>query len=301
MVNLFKIKTRKISTDIRKRLLNGGLRLSCFTGGEYVIEDFGGFETRHVSTIRLLTMALTIARKDIKNDFSVVINTTDYTRENTPHLAYAKSEDKTKVILIPDFIMDNWPACGIDDYMETVNAMVAKSKERVVYDKLFWIGNIATHKSRAILCELAQEDPRIEAIAMDWQRNKFEVLEKQPSTMFVSLPEHCRYKYLIDIQGAGYSGRAKILLFSGRPLFLVDRRWHEYFYKDIKPFVHYIPVQEDLSDLTEKLDWAEHHQKEAFRIAEEAQNYAINNLTREKAVEYLANVLVEYSNKYPLA
>ena len=136
---------------------------------------------------------------------------------------------------------------------------------------------------------------------MDWQRNKFEVLEKQPSTMFVSLPEHCRYKYLIDIQGAGYSGRAKILLFSGRPLFLVDRRWHEYFYKDIKPFVHYIPVQEDLSDLIEKLDLADHHQKEAFRIAEEAQNYAINNLTREKAVEYLANVLVEYSNKYPLA
>jgi len=300
MFNLFKTSIRKISLNVKKRLSNEGLRLSYFVEGQYVIEDFGGFETRHVSTIRLLTMALTIAKQDIKNDFSVVINTSDYAKKNGPYFAYAKSEDKTNVILIPDFIMDNWPVCGIDDYMETVNAMVAKSKECIVYDKLFWIGNITTHKSRAILCELAKEDTRIEAIAMDWQRNKFKILEKQTSTIFISLPEHCRYKYLIDIQGVGYSARTKILLFSGRPLFLVDRRWHEYFYKDIEPFVHYIPVREDLSDLIEKLDWADHHQKEALKIAEKAQDYAINNLTRGKAIEYLANILVEYSDKYPL-
>ena len=245
-------------------------------------------------------MALTIARENIKNSFSVVINTSDYAKDNTPHFAYAKSEDKTNVILIPDFIMDSWPACGIDDYTATVNAMVEKSNEKIVYDKLFWIGNPTTHKSRVTLCELAQKDNRIEAIAMDWQRNEFKVLKKQPSTTFISLPEHCRYKYLIDIQGCGYSGRTKILLFSGRPLFLVDRQWHEYFYKDIKPYTHYIPVKEDLSDLIEKLDWADNHQEEALKIAKNAQDYAINNLTREKAVEYLANVLVEYSNNYPL-
>jgi len=52
--------------------------------------------------------------------------------------------------------------------------------------------------------------------------------------------------------------------------------------------------------LIEKLDWADNHQKETLKIAKNAQDYAINNLTREKAVEYLANVLVEYSKNYPL-
>lgn len=284
----------------QERLLRENLRLTCFVSSHYRIDDFGGYETRHVSTIRLLTMALTIARENIKNNFSVVINTSDYAKDNIPHFAYAKSDDNNNVILIPDFIMDSWPVCGIDDYTATVNAMVEKSKEKILYDKLFWIGNITTHKSRVTLFELSQIDNRIEAIAMDWQRDEFKVLKKQPSTIFISLPEHCRYKYLIDIQGVGYSGRAKILLFSGRPLFLVDRQWHEYFYKDIKPYTHYIPVKEDLSDLIEKINWADNHQEEVLRIAKNAQDFAINNLTREKAVEYLANVLVEYSNNYPL-
>jgi hypothetical protein len=290
----------KIIFKIRKkRPLSEKLRLTCFVGSHYSIDDFGGFETRHVSTIRLLTMALTIAKENIKNNFSVVISSSDYAKDNTPHFAYAKSRDKNNVILIPDFVMDSWPVCGIDDYTATVNAMVEKSNEKIVYDKLFWIGNPTTHKSRGTLCELAQKYNRIEAIAMGWQHNDFKLLQKQPSTTFISLPEHCRYKYLIDIQGCGYSGRTKILLFSGRPLFLVDRQWHEYFYKDIKPYTHYIPVKEDLSDLIEKLDWADNHQEEALKIAKNAQDYAINNLTRGKAVEYLANVLVEYSNNYP--
>ena len=301
MFNFFKINTKQFLLNNKIKPLTEGLRLTYFVGGQYNIEDFGGFETRNVSTIRLLTMALTSAKKDIKNNFSIVIKTLDYAKENTPHFAYAKSEDKTNVILIPDFIMDSWPVCGINDYSSTVHAMVEKSKEKIVYDKLFWIGNTQTHKSRETLCALAKKDNRIEAIAMDWQRNKFKILEKQPSTAFISLPEHCRYKYLIDVQGNGYSARAKILLFSGRPLFLVDRRWHEYFYKDIKPYIHYIPVKEDLSDLIEGLDWADNHQEETFRIARKAQDYAINNLTREKAVDYLANVLVEYSHNYPMA
>lgn len=245
-------------------------------------------------------MALTIAKENIKNNFSVVISTSDYAKDNTPHFAYAKSKDNNNVILIPDFIMDSWPACEIDDYTTTVNAMVEKSNEKILYDKLFWIGNVITHKSRVTLCELAQIDNRIEAIAMDWQRNEFKVLKKQPSTFFISLPDHCRYKYLIDIQGVGYSGRAKILLFSGRPLFLVDRKWHEYFYKDLKPYAHYIPVKEDLSDLIEKMNWADNHQEKVLKIAKNAQDYAINNLTRGKAVEYLANALVEYADKHPL-
>jgi hypothetical protein len=35
-----------------------------------------------------------------------------------------------------------------------------------------------------------------------------------------------------------------------------DSNYYEHFYKDLKPWVHYIPFQRDLSDLEEKLKWA---------------------------------------------
>ena len=44
----------------------------------------------------------------------------------------------------------------------------------------------------------------------------------------------------------------------------------DYIHDYIKPFVHYVPVQSDLSDLLEKLEWAESHPKEAQRISDNA-------------------------------
>lgn len=41
-----------------------------------------------------------------------------------------------------------------------------------------------------------------------------------------------------------------------------------WFHQFLKPWVHYIPVATDLSDLEEKWKWAESHPEEAHRIAE---------------------------------
>ncbi len=38
----------------------------------------------------------------------------------------------------------------------------------------------------------------------------------------------------------------------------------------IKPWIHYIPIREDLSDLLEKLHWAEAHPREAKQISDQA-------------------------------
>ena len=44
----------------------------------------------------------------------------------------------------------------------------------------------------------------------------------------------------------------------------------DYIHEDIQPFVHYVPVKEDLSDVMEKLEWAESHPEEAKQIADNA-------------------------------
>lgn len=77
---------------------------------------------------------------------------------------------------------------------------------------------------------------------------------QQNSTKYISLPELVSmYSILIDIEGNGYSGRLKYLLWSHRPVIIIDRPHKEFFFKYLKEWEYYIPVKQDLSDLIEKL------------------------------------------------
>jgi spore maturation protein CgeB len=42
----------------------------------------------------------------------------------------------------------------------------------------------------------------------------------------------------------------------------------------LKPFVHYIPIKKDFSDLFEKIEYLKNNDKEAERIAKNAQEFA---------------------------
>ena len=250
------------------------------------------YEDRSVKTVQMFMQAFEYAKPQIRKSFSLVISFDDYYDKSRKAFAYCKSDDMDNVILIPDFCFLNWKESGMLDYEDTCNALMEASRKEPLYDKLFWIGNTATHPTRKVLCDIASRDKRIEAYGMNWVDEN----GVPGPTKFVSLVDHAQYKYLIDIQGRGYSGRTKMLMFSGRPLFIADRKWHEYWYKDINPFVHYIPVKEDLSDLAEKLDWAWNNPDEAKKIAVNAQEYARSSLRRENAIEYLTRVIVEYAN-----
>jgi hypothetical protein len=99
-----------------------------------------------------------------------------------------------------------------------------------------------------------------------------------------------QYKYLIDIGGNGYSGRLKFLLFSKRPLLLVERNYIEYFHNDLQPWVHYVPVKMDLTDILIQVKWLENNYDKALQIAQNAYNFATNNFTEEKINERIYTV-----------
>ena len=252
------------------------------------------FEERAEKTTQLLFAAIEKVKKHLHKNMIVKVNCQDYVDRNIKILAYSKRSDQTNVIAIPDFSFINWNQCGIDDYDKTCQEIVKASKIPPVHATLFWIGNAETHPTRKLLCDMSEQDNRIEAYGMSWMKSD----KGQTGTKYVSLIDHTKYQYLIDLQGRGWSGRTKFLFFSGRPLFLVDRAWKEYWYKDIQPYVYYIPVKEDLSDLCQQLDWAETHSKECEEIAQNAQNFAIEHLTRESAINYLANILLQLAGNH---
>jgi hypothetical protein len=86
----------------------------------------------------------------------------------------------------------------------------------------------------------------------------------------MSVNDQVKYKYLIDLAGGGgttWTGTAMKLAMPGLLMHHVTPM-KDYFYDRIKPYVHYVPVASDLSDLKEKFEWAESNPEMAKRISD---------------------------------
>jgi hypothetical protein len=84
--------------------------------------------------------------------------------------------------------------------------------------------------------------------------------------------EFARYKYHIDLGGWGgttWTGTLSMLSMPG-VLFHHETSMKDSYFDDLEPWTHYIPIKEDLSDLREKYEWAESHEKECRQIVRNA-------------------------------
>ena len=118
------------------------------------------------------------------------------------------------------------------------------------------------------------------------------------STKYISTIDLVKkYSILIDIEGCGYSGRLKHLLWSHRPVLLVDRIHKEYFFEYLKEWEHYIPVKNDLSDLIEKTKWCMENYDKATVIAENAYQFSKLYLTRESCYKKWNNIIINHIQK----
>jgi hypothetical protein len=249
--------------------------------------------------MNLLLEALKTIKYELPENRSFALFTGDRPPTKTAErvMSYATTNELHDVVAVPDFVFWNWPDVGIMDYSELTQSMIAAGTAPATDDRLFWIGNPRTHPIRQRLIDIAQNDARVLATDIRWvKKDRPEVWssDTQMNTAesnYVSLPDHCRYKHLIDLEGRGYSARLKILLFSGRPVFIQERPWREFFFDRLEPYVHFVPVKHDLSDLSSQLDWAEANPDTCSAIASRAQALASEHLTRQAAIAYVRRTI----------
>ncbi|KAJ7210759.1 glycosyl transferase family 90-domain-containing protein [Mycena pura] len=103
-----------------------------------------------------------------------------------------------------------------------------------------------------------------------------------------------RYKHAIDVDGTTFSGRFLGLLRSGS-LVLKSTVFEEYFNDWLRPFEHFVPVLPDLSDLAEKIQWANEHPEEARLIQQRGLEVARRVVTDDQNDCYFFAVLVEWA------
>ena len=106
----------------------------------------------------------------------------------------------------------------------------------------------------------------------------------------VSPDEQAYYKYIIHIDGHVSAYRLTRELYSGSLLLIVKspKNYSMWFTPLLKEYVHYIPIKEDLSDLIDIIKWCNNNDKKCKEIAKASYDLAINDLTLDKALDYMA-------------
>ncbi len=204
-------------------------------------------------------------------------------------LSYA-SRKPTNSLLIPDFIFDRMTYAEVDDYTDFTQRLRSTGEKEAVYNTIGWAGNLFCHENRLELYNLSKQYPNMLSVSHYAEHEvpkEFDFFNQFVSPFDVIK----KNKYVIDIEGVGYSGRVKLLLHSNRPLFLQERPLKEYYYQWLEPYVHYIPVKRDLSNLVDQYEWAEANTQQVVDIVDNANAFAEKYLTKQFAMKRLREAI----------
>lgn len=229
------------------------------------------------------------------------------TEKQAPLLCWAKKKDAPNLILIPDILTTKEYSWHLD--VNTVNEKYLSIPWDKREEKAFWRG---TASDKIYTLENYREKPRYKISMLSKQRPDFvdagyckapEEIAKVLADLNLivghsSLGDHLSFKYLPVLDGwmctiPGYQWR----LLSGSLTMKQESDEVQYFYSALKPFVHYIPIQHDMSDLVEKIEWARAHDPECRLIAENARAFALAHLMPNQVYSYFYHVLCEYASK----
>lgn len=133
-------------------------------------------------------------------------------------------------------------------------------------------------------------------------RNSTKLQVIDPSTFsfglvnFMTLEEQKKYKYIVHIDGHVSAFRLSTMLGLNCCLLIVNSKWKVWYSDMLKPYEHYIPIKEDLSDLYEQIEWCKNNDDSCEYIANNAVEFASKYLGKEGLFDYGAKVLVELKN-----
>ena len=108
----------------------------------------------------------------------------------------------------------------------------------------------------------------------------------------LNLEEQSNYKYIINIEGHVAAFRLSIELSLNSVILLVDSDWKIWYSNMLEPYVHYVPVKKDLSNLIDQIKWCRTNDVKCKQIAENAKDFYNKYLQKEGILDFLQKTLV---------
>lgn len=110
--------------------------------------------------------------------------------------------------------------------------------------------------------------------------------------------EMVRYKLIIAISGHTWASLLKPALLSNSCVIKQDPIATEWFETYLVEWIHYVPVLYDLSDLLEKIKWAQDHDEECRKIGENGRKFALRHFTESSVNSFVHKALSNTLHTY---
>jgi len=102
----------------------------------------------------------------------------------------------------------------------------------------------------------------------------------------VPMSKQTRYKYLVNIDGNGVAYRFTRELSFKSVILKVDSTKEMWYFPLLEPYVHYVPIKEDLSDLADKIEWCKKNDEKCRIISENAYNFYQKYINKNGIADY---------------
>lgn len=107
--------------------------------------------------------------------------------------------------------------------------------------------------------------------------------------------EHLQYKYLLSIDGNSATGmRVPWIMYSNSVLVKQESKKIQWYYAALEPYVHYVPLKRDLTDVFEQFEWLKRNDCKLLQIQVNAHQFVQNNLFPEQIDAHVVILLNTY-------
>ncbi len=230
--------------------------------------------------------------------------------EHAPILVSAKKKEADREILFADWYYDidnlkattkDWNVC-----IELLQSEGHRWPWSEKIDKVVWRGNasdgkysgteLQSYPRGAIVYHSKRYPDLVDAGFVLWKSKdpkKFQGLLADS----MSIIEQTQFKYQIIVDGktCTYPG-TQWRLYSGCLSFMQKSDNEMWFFRELVPYEHYVPVENNMSDLTAKIWWARENDDRAEEIALNAQDFAKTHLMPQHILLYCYRILLKYAS-----
>lgn len=113
---------------------------------------------------------------------------------------------------------------------------------------------------------------------------------------YMSIEEQIKYKYILDIEGTANSWAGTFWkLYSGSLVLKADGIWKQWYYDKLFPWVHYVPVNQNFSDLMDKIKWCLQNEDRVIQIVNNSRRFIEEELNWESVKNF---TIQTFNNRY---
>lgn len=112
-----------------------------------------------------------------------------------------------------------------------------------------------------------------------------------------TIQEQLEYKYILSVEGNDVATNLKWILYSNSILFMPKPCIESWIMEShLRPYIHYIPIADNFSDLEEKIEWCNKNQDKCIDIIKNAKEYIelfLNNKNENKVMKEVIRKYIE--------